>query len=60
MLTKEAIEQTIDALPETFTVDDVIERIIFLDKINAGLEQSGAGKLVDNASVKRSIEEWSA
>jgi len=33
MLTKEMTKRTIDTLPEHFTIDDVIEELIVIDKI---------------------------
>ncbi len=37
MLTKEKVKKTIDRLPDSFTVDQVIEELVVLDKIEKGL-----------------------
>ena len=37
MLTKEKVRKTIDRLPENFTVDQVVEKLVVLNKIEEGL-----------------------
>jgi hypothetical protein len=39
MLTKEKVKKTIDRLPESFTVDQVVEELLVLDKIEKGLKE---------------------
>lgn len=41
--TKAEIVQVVQALPDEASLDDVIERLILLRKINAGLNQEGQG-----------------
>ena len=45
MLTKEKLIQTIRELPDSFSVDDLFERIILLQKIEIGMEQSKSGQV---------------
>ena len=59
MVTKEKLIETINSMPETFSVDDLIERIMFLEKIEKGLEQSEKNMGTPHADVKRKFEEWS-
>jgi len=40
MLTKDKVIASIKDLPEKFSVDELIDRIIFLQKIDTGLRQS--------------------
>jgi predicted transcriptional regulator len=42
-------------LPEDATVDDAIERLVFLAKIDAGLAELDAGLGVPHAEVKRRL-----
>lgn len=60
MLTKDIVNRTIKNLPDTFTIDDLIEKLIFIEKVEQGLLQSEAGKVVSNEDVKQMIEKWSA
>lgn len=45
MLTKEKIKKTIDLLPDKVTIDDVIDRIILLDKIEQGFKNIEEGNV---------------
>ncbi|MCB0821878.1 MAG: hypothetical protein KDC09_04225 [Bacteroidales bacterium] len=56
MLTKEKIKSTIDKLPESFTVEEVIDRIILLDKIQQGLDDSEQKNLVSLQEMKSKLE----
>ena len=47
-----AIEAPVQALPEHATLDDAIERLCFIAKIEEGLRQSDAGELVSHDEVK--------
>ena len=44
-------------LPEEATVDDAIERLLLLSKIEQGLEQSRRGETIPHEEVKRRMEE---
>jgi hypothetical protein len=59
MLTKEKLTKSIDNLPETFSIDELIEQLIFIEKVEQGLKQSEEGKLIANDDVKLMIEKWS-
>ena len=50
---KEGILEAVRQLPDDATVEDVIERLRFLSRVQRGLEQSEAGTLIDHAEVKR-------
>ena len=59
MLTKNKLRQSIDNLPESFTIDQLIEQLIFIEKVEEGLKQSQAGQLFFDEDVKLMIEKWS-
>lgn len=50
--TKEKIVRAVEGLPEDATLEDAIERLTFLHKIEAGLKQSREGKTVPLAEVE--------
>lgn len=60
MLTKAQLNKTISNLPDTFTIDDLIEKLIFVEKMEAGMAQSVEGKVISNEDVKKIIAKWSA
>ena len=45
-ITKAAILKAVEDLPETATVEDAIERLVFLHKIQIGLEQVENGETI--------------
>jgi predicted transcriptional regulator len=58
-MTKEKVNQTINNLPDSFTIDELIDQLIFIEKIEEGFKQSEEGKVVSNEDVKRMIDKWS-
>ena len=55
-ITKGQIVQAVAGLPEDATVEDAIERLLFLSKIEQGLGQVRRGEAVTHDEVKRRIE----
>lgn len=45
MVTKSQIKNSLDSLPENVTIEEVIENLIFLDKVNKGLDDSANGRV---------------
>ena len=59
MLTKEKVNRTIKNLPDSFTIDQLIEQLIFVEKVEEGYHQSEIGKVISNEEVKLMIDKWS-
>ncbi|MCP4551658.1 MAG: hypothetical protein GY834_06370 [Bacteroidetes bacterium] len=60
MLTKNTVRQSIDNLPDSFTIDELIEQLIFVEKVEEGIKQSDESKTISNDDVKNMIEKWSS
>jgi predicted transcriptional regulator len=58
MLTKEKIKTTIDALPDNFTIEDIIEELIILDKIEQGLNDVKEGRVYTTEEAKKRLDKW--
>jgi predicted transcriptional regulator len=58
MLTKEKIKKSIDTLPDNLTVDQVIDQIIMLDKIDQGLKDVEKGNVFSTDEVKEKLNKW--
>ncbi|HQH40763.1 MAG TPA: hypothetical protein PK825_03380 [Bacteroidales bacterium] len=58
MLTKEKVRKTIDRLPDKFTVDQVIEELVVLNKIEEGLKDIEQGKVFTTDQVKKELKTW--
>ena len=50
---KQRALEAIQALPDGATIDDAIERLCFIAKIEEGLRQSLAGQVVSHEEVKK-------
>lgn len=59
MLTKEKLNRTIRNLPDSFTIDELIDQLIFMEKVEEGFLQSEENKVVSNEDVKTMIDKWS-
>jgi len=59
MLTKDKLNQTINTLPDSFTIDELIDQLIFMEKVEEGFQQSEAGNVILNEDVKMIIDKWS-
>ena len=53
--TKQKILQAVEHLPENATLEDAIERLCFLAKVEEGVRQSNAGETVPHLDVVRQI-----
>ena len=58
MLTKATVQKSIDRLPSEFSLDELIEQLIFIQKIEDGLQQSRDGNVVSHEDVKSIISRW--
>lgn len=59
MLTKDQVTKTVNCLPDLFTIDELIDQLIFIEKVEEGYQQSESGKVVSNEDVKLMIDRWS-
>jgi predicted transcriptional regulator len=58
MLTKEKVRKTIDRLPDYFTVDQVVEELVVLNKIEEGLKDVEQGRVFTTDQVKKELKTW--
>ena len=58
MLTKEKIIEAINDMPNKFSVDDLLDRIMLVQKIEVGLEQSATGNTVSTDEAKEKLRKW--
>ena len=58
MLSKTKLIKTIKDLPNHFTVKDLMDRVILLQKIDIGIEQSEKGQLLSTVEAKKKLKKW--
>ena len=54
-ITRDRMVEAIRELPADATVDDAIERLVFLAKIEIGLAQLDRGEVISHDEVKRRL-----
>lgn len=60
MLNREKVIETIKKLPENFPIDELIERVIILDKIETGLNQSANDQVTPDEKLDEKLPKWLA
>jgi hypothetical protein len=58
MMKKTQLLETIQDMPEEFAVDELIERLLILQKIEEGQQQILAGQFYTEEVAKRKLEKW--
>jgi predicted transcriptional regulator len=53
--TKDRVLDAVQQLPADATVEQAMERLYFIAKVEEGLRQANAGKLVSHEDVKRRL-----
>ena len=58
MTTKEKIIQAVEELSPNATIEDAMERLLFLAEVERGLKQADAGETIWHMEVKERMAEW--
>ena len=58
MTTKEKMLHAVEELPVDATIEDAMERFLFLAKVERGLQQADAGKTIAHAEVRERMAKW--
>ncbi len=57
---KERVQQVLDALPEDINIDEFMEKVYLLQKIEIGERQIESGETVPHEDAKKRLEKWLA
>jgi hypothetical protein len=58
MLTKTQIINSLNNLPENLTIDQVIDHLVLIEKIQKGLEDSEADRVYEKKEAKEKLKKW--
>lgn len=58
MLTKEKVIGAINKLPQEFSVEQAIDELILLEKIETGLQQSKDNNVIPDEKLDEELPEW--
>lgn len=59
MITKASVEEQLKVLPSEFSIDELIERLIIIEKIEQGEKDISEGKFKSHEEVGKIINQWS-
>lgn len=58
MVTKAKVREQIDKMPDKFTIDELVERLVFVNKVEQGLSDSKNGDKIDENELEKEIKKW--
>ena len=58
MITKTKLKEQIEKFPEEFSLDELIERLILIEKIEKGNKQSENQEVISDENLDKEIEKW--
>jgi len=58
MITKTQILYSLDNLPENLTIDQVVDCLIFIEKVQHGLDDSVNGKINTKEEAAQKLNKW--
>ena len=58
-MNKEKLIATISDMPQDFDLEVLMEKLIFIEKVEKGLEQLHSGDTLTHQQVKQRVREWS-
>jgi len=50
--------ETVKEFPQEFELEDLIERLVFVEKVEKGLQQVQQGKAIPHEQVKEMTKKW--
>lgn len=56
MVTKTQVINSLETLPENLTIDQIVEQLIFIEKVQKGMTNSVEGKVNTKKEVKDKLE----
>jgi len=58
MITKIQIINAIEKMPENLTIDQVIDHLVFLEKVEKGMNDSREGRIYSQEAAKVKLGKW--
>lgn len=58
MLTKTKVQELVKNMPDTFSIDDLVEKVILFQKIEQAKQQIKDGEFYEWEDVKKEMDSW--
>lgn len=57
-MTKTVVEESLEKMPDEFPIEELIERLLFIQSVQEGLQQSERGETVPIDEVRQRLRKW--
>ncbi|MBN8825946.1 MULTISPECIES: hypothetical protein [unclassified Spirosoma] len=57
-MTKTVVQESLEKMPEEFSVEELIERLLFIQNVQEGLLQSERKETVPLEDVRQRLRKW--
>ena len=58
MITKDKVLELVEHMPDTFSIDDLVERVLILEKIEKAQKEIENGEGMDWEDFKKEMDKW--
>ena len=58
MLTKKILQSHLDDLPNEFSIDELVERLILIEKIETGISHSERDEVISDSQLDNELQKW--
>ena len=59
MIPRDKVIEVIKSLPKEFSIEELMDRLILLNKIETGIKQATSGETYTSDEAKKMVREWS-
>ncbi len=59
MLTKDKVIESLKSMPDQFSLDELMDKLIIIQKVENGLAQSKKGEVFSQEEAKEMLKKWS-
>ena len=58
MLTQTKVIRAVKQLPNEFSIDELVDRMILLEKVEMGITQSESGQVISDEDLDQEVAKW--
>ncbi|MBS1500952.1 MAG: hypothetical protein JST32_02735 [Bacteroidetes bacterium] len=58
MITKDKVLELVEHMPDTFSIDELVERVLILEKIERAQKEIENGEGMDWEDFKKEMDQW--
>ncbi|GAA4782753.1 hypothetical protein GCM10023231_08010 [Olivibacter ginsenosidimutans] len=58
MLTKTRLINSLDKLPEQFSIDELVDHVVLIEKVQRGLDDVSQGKVNTREEARQKLAKW--